>query len=275
MAISLERSGSNSVNGGTSLVANFGTAPTEGNLLVATATAGTTMSSQPSGWTVAVQDASPRVFLCWKIAGASEPTTATWTLSSGNQGLVTWSEYSSTTDWLANPVDVTAASGTGTGTSCSSGTTAPTTQGEALAIAAYRIYGGSDLLGTSLSNSFTMRVEADVELPQSWSLQLFQADKILSSTGQQESTLSWTTPSASHRGVIAVFLPDSTTITTSGTLNAGGSIAAATIDHQNQIARPTSTTDAGDWDTGPTTGQDLHTYAGDNSDATYIQDSTA
>ena len=57
--------------------------------------------------------------------------------------------------------------------------------------------------------------------------------------------------------------------------NGGGSITAATSKFEHQILRPTSTITAGNWDSGPTTGQPLHDYAGDDSDATYVEDTTA
>lgn len=78
-----------------------------------------------------------------------------------------------------------------------------------------------------------------------------------------------------YLGGIAIELKAGGAVQTTGTLNGGGSISAAVTQHTNQIARPASTSTAGDWDTGPTTGQNLHDYAGDNSDTTYIEDTTA
>jgi hypothetical protein len=63
-------------------------------------------------------------------------------------------------------------------------------------------------------------------------------------------------------------------VSTSGTLNAGGSIAAEVTKYLTQVARPASTITAGDWDTGPTAGQSLHGYTSDVSDTTYIYDTT-
>lgn len=63
--------------------------------------------------------------------------------------------------------------------------------------------------------------------------------------------------------------------TTSGIINSGGGLTATTVSYDSQILRPASTITAGGWDTGPTTGQNLHDYAGDDTDATYIEDTTA
>ena len=62
---------------------------------------------------------------------------------------------------------------------------------------------------------------------------------------------------------------------TSGIINGGGGLTATTVSYDSQILRPASTITAGGWDTGPTTGQALHTYAGDDSDATWIEDTTS
>ena len=63
-------------------------------------------------------------------------------------------------------------------------------------------------------------------------------------------------------------------LTTSGVLNGGGSISAAVTRYENQTIRPISTITAGGWDTAPATGQNLHDYASDDSDATWIEDTT-
>lgn len=61
----------------------------------------------------------------------------------------------------------------------------------------------------------------------------------------------------------------------SATINGGGSITAAASQQTNQILRPASTITPGTWDTGPTTGQSLDGYTSDDSDSTYIEDTTA
>ena len=83
------------------------------------------------------------------------------------------------------------------------------------------------------------------------------------------------TDSTGLLGGIAIELEAAGGVQTTGTLNGGGSITAVVAKHTNQIARPTSTITAGDWDTGPTTGQSLDGYTSDASDATWIEDTTA
>lgn len=67
---------------------------------------------------------------------------------------------------------------------------------------------------------------------------------------------------------------ETTQATASGTINGGGGISPTVVRHLSQVLRPASTITAGDWDTGPTTGQNLHDYTSDDSDATYIEDTT-
>lgn len=67
---------------------------------------------------------------------------------------------------------------------------------------------------------------------------------------------------------------DAPALTTSGILNGGGSIAATAAQFTNQTLRPASTIAAGDWDTAPTGGQSLDGYTSDESDATWIEDTT-
>jgi hypothetical protein len=62
---------------------------------------------------------------------------------------------------------------------------------------------------------------------------------------------------------------------TSGILNGGGSMAATVTKHENQTLRPASTVTAASWDTAPTGGQSLDGYTSDESDATWIEDTTA
>lgn len=60
----------------------------------------------------------------------------------------------------------------------------------------------------------------------------------------------------------------------SGTLHGGGGITSSQFANLSQTVRPISTIEAGVWDTGPTTGQNLHSYTSDESDSTYIEDTS-
>ena len=94
--------------------------------------------------------------------------------------------------------------------------------------------------------------------------------------GSTTTTMSWDYGSVEfYVGQIGVNINAWTGIQTSGTLNGGGSISAAVTKYEDQVARPSSTGSAGTWDTGPTTGQSLHGYTSDQSDATYIEDTAS
>jgi hypothetical protein len=67
---------------------------------------------------------------------------------------------------------------------------------------------------------------------------------------------------------------ESTGNTTAAALSGGANITATAEKHISQVLRPASTITAGSWDTGPTPGQSLDGYTSDESDATYIEDTT-
>lgn len=95
-----------------------------------------------------------------------------------------------------------------------------------------------------------------------------------SANGTFSNTFSWTNGGTFGSGHALIFALNTltTNVQTSGIINGGGGISATVTAQTNQIIRPTSTVTTGTWDTGPTAGQALHTYAGDDSDATYIFD---
>jgi hypothetical protein len=99
------------------------------------------------------------------------------------------------------------------------------------------------------------------------------ASKALTGTAATETEATWST-SGDGSVILAIYVVASG-VETSGIINGGGSISPTVVKHLNQELRPTSTITAGSWDTGPTTGQALHTYAGDDDDATWIEDTTA
>ena len=66
-----------------------------------------------------------------------------------------------------------------------------------------------------------------------------------------------------------------TGVQVTGVVNGGGSMAATVTKHENQTLRPASTVTAASWDTAPTGGQSLSGYTSDESDATWIEDTTA
>jgi hypothetical protein len=168
---------------------------------------------------------------------------------------------------IASLVDKFASTARTTGTEISSGTTATTDIANELAVAgiAHRLTNTV----TGWTNSFVTEGHSETVDPVAG---VTVGTKILTATGAIETTA--TVSDDTSLGVIATFMGASTSVETSGTLNGGGSITASVTKHLTQVARPTSTITAGDWDTGPTTGQTLHGYAGDDSDTTYIEDTT-
>jgi hypothetical protein len=94
--------------------------------------------------------------------------------------------------------------------------------------------------------------------------------KDLTTTAATSTTATYTTLGDSSI-IIAVYSL-SLTASAFGVMNGGGSITATATKRERQELRPISTPDAGDWDTGPTTGQSLDGYTSDESDATYIED---
>jgi hypothetical protein len=100
------------------------------------------------------------------------------------------------------------------------------------------------------------------------------ASRIVSSDTTVGTTASWTTSSDYQLGAQVVFTEVAGGGTVAAAMSGGGNITAVATQHINQVLRPVSTVTAGDWDTGPATGQNLHDYAGDDSDATYIEDTT-
>lgn len=189
-----------SVTGGT---------PDEGSLLVvAIHHSGTPLASVPSGWTLGQASVSPEMSIFWKIAVASE-SDATWTMSGANQAVLLYAEFTSTTGWPTTPTDVGAAGTLATSaTSVGTGTTGTTSQADALAIAGFATSGGADAVSPSLTNSFTSIVHDVSQSGQDWSDEAFMASKVLSATGTQTTTLSWSSPSKNEaEAAIVVFLP--------------------------------------------------------------------
>lgn len=105
---------------GPSLAITLPAAPTAGNLLIAVANADATVTHDGSGWT-----AGPSIidgngaYLWWKVAGASEPATVTFTPSVSDYITAGLLEYSGN---AASPFDV---SGTSTHSGSATNTTDP------------------------------------------------------------------------------------------------------------------------------------------------------
>jgi hypothetical protein len=176
---------------------SFTNTPTAGNLLIAWAT-GETVASNVSipGFTLVVSElagstASGAIF--YKIAGAAESKDVVITWTGSTQTNICIAEYSgivaAAPDKTANADnDSTSA------TAQTSGTTDTTSVAEELAVALFQTRAA--VTSQSYSNGFT-------EVSSSSGLN-FSAYKVLSATGAQETTMSWTT-SVNSGGCIATF----------------------------------------------------------------------
>ena len=210
MAATLVQSATGSVDGGTSLTATFGSALTEGNLMVAYVFTRAGTLTNPADWTTAIEVPTGDVLrIAWKIVGAAEAEAITFTMAS-DQAVIRVQEWAppASHTWVAADVpDVTASATATTATSHTTGTTADTTQAEALAVCAisYRVL----TTNHAWTNSFTVQFH---ELDTVNDTGILTGYKTLSAIAAQESTGSQT-ESTSSRACIAVLLPTSSAAT--------------------------------------------------------------
>ena len=99
----------------TTVVINKPAGTAAGNVLIASiALNGTTITTAPSGWVqiAAIITINPRLYAYYRVAGAGEPATYTWTLSAAvaNSGGI--ARYSGVNN--ANPLDATTTTATAT-----------------------------------------------------------------------------------------------------------------------------------------------------------------
>jgi hypothetical protein len=202
MAISKVQGGYQNIAYTTTVTTAFTNTPTEGNLLVAFGYARTASAtydwtySGMSGWTfvtgVKCSDNKDWIVIYYKVAGASESKNAvmTWTGAGSIQlGIEEWSGFTSPT------LDKYASSTQAYNTSKTSGTTATTTANDELCIAGFGL--GAAKATVSFTNSYTNEIQFASNLG-------MMASLIVSSTGAQETTMSWTT-ATNCGGVIATF----------------------------------------------------------------------
>ncbi len=199
----VEQDDSASIRSNTSITATFATAPTEDNLLVAVLSTRATSATNPSGWTTAIDVVnSPNndlLRIAYKVAGASESATVTFTLSAADQSALGIFEVSGTA--TSSPLDQTASTGrTLNTTSVSSGTTSTTTQADEILFVGY--YMRELITSPSLDNSFTLVHHEATTGGQD--ITVVDGHRIVSATGAYESTASWTT-NVTAMGAIATF----------------------------------------------------------------------
>jgi hypothetical protein len=198
MAIAKVQSAVYNSRAGNDVTAAFVDTPTEGNLLIAFGRGPSAATNASiSGWTLAtstLNTVAGWIVLFYKVAGAAESKNVTlaWTSSTDTRLIIEeWSGLSATPLDKVADLDNTGS----TVTSKSSGTTDTTTVADELCIAAFSH--GSTISDQSWSNSFTEEYGVAAGL-------MYLGSKVVSSTGAQETTLSWTTARLTG-GLIATF----------------------------------------------------------------------
>jgi len=181
----------------------YGSTPTQGNLLIAVLynSDSYTLVYSSAGWKLAVGSDNTNgnsISVWYKTVGTSEPTAVTMTdgsSASGSMHLILY-EYQTDTKNTNFKVDQTATanSAAATANSQTTGTTKTTTQPNQLVIAAVEFAGSGTL--PSWTNSFTAQLSTD---------RAFMADKIVSTTGSYESTLTVTGVAVKMSGAIVAF----------------------------------------------------------------------
>ena len=173
-----------------SVTISWNSTPTSGNLLIARAIgAAATDGGAISGWTktdsARYGASTGHVAIFFKKAGASEgDVTVTFTSATTTRMVI--EEWNNSDGWDTVDQHTYADNAGSTVTSKSTGTTGSTTVADELSVSV--IGWGSAVTGISWSNSFT----ASFEQP-TGALTFAGAHKVLSSTGAQETTASWTT----------------------------------------------------------------------------------
>lgn len=212
----------------------LGDTPVEDNLLLALHFTGDGNSVAPSGFSeaVALTDSgnSDQGAIYYKVAGASESKTITCSSDNADEQMATVIEVEGPFD--ASPLDKTASTGPGTGSTRSSGTTATTSQNDEFAavLITHRQKDNPNFSGWT--NSFTERSDIATTLAKSSGT----ATRVLTSTGAYETTATIAGSSAEDSmGGIATFKKESAaaalTVSETDGITAGESTAVnLTID---------------------------------------------
>jgi len=208
----------------TSLVLTYPSTPTSGNKLIAFIAQGanSVASTGPSGWTLAQSEYSTDALECWwKDAGASEPTTYTWTLSTSVAvGDATGYEYTNVATGSTG-INASAAS-TGTATSLVTGSVTPTV----LHTQPVAAWSGIVTSWSTLTTGWTIGTTATST---SYSCQQASQNTL---TGDTVTAISASNKSASGSlrklSIIALLAPSAGSTTASQTATASGDIAQTT-----------------------------------------------
>ncbi len=189
--------------GSTSVTTTFSSTPTQNNLIVvllgctgsSTGVGGVALTGFTLSTSATVGTSNGFVSTWYKIAGASESTGISATISGGSSCNIIAEEWTNIN--TSNPLDRTAfTNDTGsTVSSRSSGTTSTTSTSNSLAFTGHIT--GNTTTSRSWSNSFNAEYQNDLYY-------IYAASRVLSATGTYESTMSWTTARRAG-GTISIF----------------------------------------------------------------------
>ncbi len=182
-----------------SVSATFASAPTAGNLLIGLAYFGSSRTPTiPAGWSLAVQTSdSPRAITFYRVAAPGQSSTVTVSASGSpsNMGLSIF-EYHGLDGNQSTVLDRTAFNAAGSGVnSLGTGTTPPTTLADELLLASVNLF-----TTRTFSNTWTNGF-----VRQTFSTRQTVAHRIVSATGQFETTESWGGASTGGTATIATF----------------------------------------------------------------------
>lgn len=282
----------NDSTGATSITVTFAGAPASGELILLFVGGGNgdEAVTWPTGFTQIFLTGTGGEYnlrgAAYKVAGGSE--SAAYTISTDSAGDtfvaggIVLSGYNSG-DIVE--VSTSATSGGSSTTSQSTGTTAATGQANALAVAFGWVWHGVTET-FSYTNSFTQ--QQLLHETAGYDASAWLATKALSTTGAQETTASWSTSQQASAMIVVINGALGATQeqqSVAGTITSAGAPSkqpltseAAAITPVGVVAsvkflvrRPDDTVDAGGWDTGPTSAQDLDQYTSDASDSTWIE----
>jgi hypothetical protein len=143
MAVAFVQNSSGITNGTANPAAVYGAGPTQNNLMTGQLfTKADTGATNPTGWSTAIDVVNATnadtLRISYKVAGAGESSTVTYTVAADNSALGTF-EFSGTATSL--PLDKTSSTAFTTATSLSSGTTATTSQADEVSVAAFGFRG--------------------------------------------------------------------------------------------------------------------------------------
>lgn len=184
MAATLVQSKTVAASSATS-TATFDSSPTDGNLLIAiVAYVGNSgFATTPTGWAQAAfsgGSAHGFVTIWYKVAGAGESSTVTFTVSTLAVGSIAIFEYSGMT---ATPFDVGAQAAAAYGTSIGTGTTATIAQADELLIAAVATPEVTRTFSNTWGNGFTQLSQHNRQET---------ASLVVASTGAYTTSEAWT-----------------------------------------------------------------------------------